>query len=182
MSFVSIPVRDSTAGDKILRSKGYARQMSLFPIHSNQTAEVSKVAETKSWALTDRGYDRDPSGQKDILHSLRHLPVKVIDVPRSTRILPVIVVPACRWCDRKIQVHSTKMHVLEHSVSVSIARSFDVSDTGNERAWRCHRTLMPPTKPGDIKRCAGTREKRKDEADIGVNRWRSEVEKGVTYR
>ena len=108
MSFVSIPVRDSTAGDKILRSKGYARQMSLFPIHNNQTAEVSKVAETESWALTDRGYDRDPSGQKDFLHSLCHLPIKVIDVVRGTRILPVIVMPACRRCDRNMQVHSTK--------------------------------------------------------------------------
>ena len=109
--------------------------MSLFPIQNrNQTAEVSRTTKTKSWALTDRGYDRDSSGQKDFLHSLRHLPVKVIDVPRSTRILSVIVVPACRQCDRNIRVHSTKRHASEHSGSVSIACSFDVSDTENELA------------------------------------------------
>ena len=41
---------------------------------------------------------------------------------------------------------------------------------------------MPPTKPGDVKQCARTREKHMDEADAKINRWRSEVEKGVTYK
>jgi len=96
--------------------------MSLFPMHSNQTAEVSKVTKTKSWALTDRGYDRDPSGQKDLLHSLRHLPVKVIDVPRSTRILPVIVVPACRRCDRNIPPKGTRRSTVTVTQSASHVR------------------------------------------------------------
>lgn len=56
--------------------------------------------------FTDRGYDGDPSVHKDLLHSLCHSPVKVIDVFGSTRIFPVIVMPECRNCGTEARSRS----------------------------------------------------------------------------
>lgn len=85
--------------------------MSLFPIQdSNQMTNVAKperVAKMEPETLTNRGYDRDSSGQKDVLHSLRHLPVKVIDVLWGPGILSVVVVSVGRRSGRNTQVRES---------------------------------------------------------------------------
>ena len=88
------------ASDRVPRSEDthakYHCYLSETTIRRPRLAKSDLVAQTKYGTLTDRGYHRDPSRQKDLLHSPCHLPVKVIDVLRSTRIFPVIVMPASR--------------------------------------------------------------------------------------
>jgi len=139
MFLVGIPVReysrDSTASDKISRNRRHARQISLFPVRRrNQTGEVSHVRSSRTdgvRTLTDCGHNWDPFGQKYFLHSLCHPPVEVIDGLRSTGIFPVIVVPVCWQCGRNTMVDHGGVRTPKRSaVSVSIARSFDLSDIG----------------------------------------------------
>lgn len=92
-------------------------------------AKPERVAGTEPEALTNRGYDRDSSGQKDMLHSPRHLPVKVIDVLRGTWVFSVIVMSAHRQYGRNTQGRRSKMGESKSRVGqMSITRSSGVSE------------------------------------------------------
>lgn len=73
------------------------------------------VAKRVLGTLTDRRHNRDPPGQKDFLHPLRYHPVKVIDILRSTRVLPVIVVPVCGEWNINKKLHHSKTGASMHS-------------------------------------------------------------------
>ena len=93
------------------------------------SAKPERVAGTEPEALTNRGYDRDSSGQKDMLHSLRHLPVKVIDVLWGTGVFSVIVMSAHRQCGRNARGRRSKTGEPKHIVGqMSITRSSGVSE------------------------------------------------------
>lgn len=135
-------------------------------------AKPERVAKTELEALTNRGYDRDSSGQKDVLHSLRHLPVEVIDVLWGTGIFSVIVVSAGRQSGRNTQVRHIKMRESEHIVGPSEHRTFVRSfRNGNEHAWRCHRSLFPSTKS---RNAMGRMQGRERYEVNGGDQWRKE--------